>query len=292
MYIGPNNSFVFSIGKVAENVYAFCPQRSYFDSLNDAFFVQMKESNIVYTMLHQKDEWGNVINGNYYWDGTGYLYYVDNRNGVGDTFFTYTNLKTYSNDEEFSADLASLENADNKYEKGMIDGNSFNTTGYPNFNECIYDLENSKLVTQAEFPDSVNINYWKVADGYAVYNLTGADGKYYYTVADTEGNLLYDPIEGNIDLNSYYDDYYDINTARMDNGNLVFVDGVVLTTGEKVSFDELPADFKFTQDHLFKRDGIICVSISDGYIVLNDENLSYGNKFKKLGTNDLITTVK
>ena len=291
MYIGPQNTFIFTIGKVGENVYAFCPMPNYFESLNDIFLLQMKDSSIVYTMLHKTDEWGNVINGDYCFDGSGYVFYVDNKSFGNLPSFSYTTLKTYSSDEEFSADWAALETSE-KIEESFVSTNGFAVEGYPNFNGSIYDLANSKWVTKAEFPDSVRIDVVSAEDGYIVYILTGADGNKYYVVGDTEGNLLYDPIQGNIDINIYFNDYFENNTAHMDNGNLVFVDGVVLTNGEKVSFDELPADFKFTHDHAFKRDGIICVSISDGYIVNYDENSSYGNKFKKLGTSDYITTVK
>ena len=154
-----------------------------------------------------------------------------------------------------------------------------------------YDIKAQDWVTILTFPEGVTIDDIMCYGGYCFYQMTGNDGKHYVTTADTKGNMLYEPIV------SPFSDYALLNL----DGSTVFssnLDKFLLGTGETVTLNKLPNDFKLLVNHRFKDNAIYLTSaISDGYVVpynpssqLNPNGLPY--YFQSLDGSVVVSTVK
>lgn len=176
-----------------------------------------------------------------------------------------TPIKTYASDADLAQALKDVLGAqdihpDNQFVFAYCDnGYIFFIKGSSSISWktlMIYDLKNSKWIKFPEYPDSVELLNAQIKDGYAFYSMLGGDGKNYYVVADTEGKQLYEPKQ--LDENFI--------PSYLDNGNLICNNGVILSSGEAVTFDKLPSGFKFNADYIFAQRDVYTYGIYRQYV--------------------------
>lgn len=196
----------------------------------------------------------------YFVEGNLIANYIENN----EYFTRVTPIKTYSSDADLAQalkDVQSVQDIDPKdrftfayCDRGYIYFLSNGEFGWSNTK--IYDLKNSKWVKFPEYPTGVSMTSAKLDNGYAYYTMLGADNKDYYVVADTDGKPLYEP--------KPYDSGF--APVYIDNGNMVCYSGVILTTGEAVTYDKLPSGFKFNADYIFAQQNVYTYGIYRQYV--------------------------
>lgn len=196
----------------------------------------------------------------YFVEGNLIANYIENN----EYFTRVTPIKTYSSDADLAQalkDVQSVQDIDPKdrftfayCDRGYIYFLSNGEFGWSNTK--IYDLKNSKWVKFPEYPSGVSMTSAKLDNGYAYYTMLGADNKDYYVVADTDGKPLYEP--------KPYDSGF--APVYIDNGNMVCYSGVILTTGEAVTYDKLPSGFKFNADYIFAQQNVYTYGIYKQYV--------------------------
>ncbi len=196
----------------------------------------------------------------YFVEGNLIANYIENN----EYFTRVTPIKTYSSDADLAQalkDVQSVQDIDPKdrftfayCDRGYIYFLSNGEFGWSNTK--IYDLKNSKWVKFPEYPSGVSMTSAKLDNGYAYYTMLGADNKDYYVVADTDGKPLYEP--------KPYDSGF--APVYIDNGNMVCYSGVILTTGEAVTYDKLPSGFKFNADYIFAQQNVYTYGIYRQYV--------------------------
>ena len=176
---------------------------------------------------------GNIIN------------YSSDDKGI---YYQVLPIKHYANDEALAEALKKVTESEHFY----ISGNFRN----------IYDVTSGKkgAVLPYVFRDGEVLDNIYVHDGYAYITMINQSAtKRLFTVSDMTGTPLYDPLE---------EDFSD-PVLDMDNGNLIVDGGLILTTGEKVSFKNLPSGFKFSRDHYFGKNSI--------FLLQNEHTGAYSN---------------
>lgn len=196
----------------------------------------------------------------YFVEGNLIANYIENN----EYFTRVTPIKTYSSDADLAQalkDVQSVQDIDPKdrftfayCDRGYIYFLSNGEFGWSNTK--IYDLKNSKWVKFPEYPSGVSMTSAKIDNGYAYYTMLGADNKDYYVVADTDGKPLYEP--------KPYDSGF--APVYIDNGNMVCYSGVILTTGEAVTYDKLPSGFKFNAGYIFAQQNVYTYGIYKQYV--------------------------
>lgn len=196
----------------------------------------------------------------YFVEGNLIANYIENN----EYFTRVTPIKTYSSDADLAQalkDVQSVQDIDPKdrftfayCDRGYIYFLSNGEFGWSNTK--IYDLKNSKWVKFPEYPSGVSMTSAKIDNGYAYYTMLGADNKDYYVVADTDGKPLYEP--------KPYDSGF--APVYIDNGNMVCYSGVILTTGEAVTYDKIPSGFKFNADYIFAQQNVYTYGIYKQYV--------------------------
>lgn len=196
----------------------------------------------------------------YFVEGNLIANYIENN----EYFTRVTPIKTYSSDADLAQalkDVQSVQDIDPKdrftfayCDRGYIYFLSNGEFGWSNTK--IYDLKNSKWVKFPEYPSGVSMTSAKLDNGYAYYTMLGADNKDYYVVADTDGKPLYEP--------KPYDSGF--APVYIDNGNMICYSGVILTTGEAVTYDKLPSGFKFNADYIFAQRDVYTYGIYRQYV--------------------------
>ena len=230
----------------------------------------------------------------YFVEGNLIANYIENN----EYFTRVTPIKTYSSDADLAQalkDVQSVQDIDPKdrftfayCDRGYIYFLSNGEFGWSNTK--IYDLKNSKWVKFPEYPSGVSMTSAKLDNGYAYYTMLGADSKDYYVVADTDGKPLFEP--------KLYDSGF--APVYIDNGNMVCNNGVILTTGEAVTYDKLPAGFQFTYTHIFAQINAYSCGIykhyyggvSEGYYIPFETSGNYPMELRSVDGSKVINTVK
>lgn len=256
----------YSIANAGNGAFVFCISRN-----QQYYLAQLNVPSIVYAEVSKFDSimftCGKLA--------------VNYRGDDGKYAYKWMPVTPCTTDAEFADLFTKVKSCDNLY--------TDDTT-------VLYDLENARMGVRPTYPSGVELDgYCLVRDGYAYIPLRGADGKAYFTVSDLSGKQLYEP-QLRDDSSTLLD---------LDNGSLIFNDGVVLTTGEKVAFDKLPKGFSFEHDHYFNVDSILvnysfagvfgsrggCAfngGIFEGYYV----NMNQPNQFQTINGSKVVTTVK